>query len=166
MSLHDLQHESDASDSQAALAEALAEAGRALSTAEVLFHRAVAESAGLSPGDHKYLDVLLQEGPMPAGRLAELTGLTTGAVTGIVDRLEEAGLVRRTRDPDDRRKVIIRLREKEAMRKLGPAFEGLREAVDRLAARYTEEELAAILDYMRRCTVVLREQTQRLTGKG
>lgn len=153
------------SGNDAELAEALTEAGRALSTAEILFHRAVAESVDLSPGDHKYLDVLMQHGSMSAGQLAELTGLTTGAVTGIIDRLERAGLVRRAQDPEDRRKVIVHLREDEARRKIGPAFAGLAEAMEKLNARYSEEELDVILDYMTRCANILREQTQALRSK-
>lgn len=153
------------SGSDAKLVEALSEAGRALSTAEILFHRAVAESVDLSPGDHKYLDVLMQHGSMSAGQLAEMTGLTTGAVTGIIDRLEKAGLVRRARDPEDRRKVIVQLREDKAKQKIGPAFAGLGKAMEELNARYGDEELEVILDYMTRCADLLREQTQALRSK-
>ncbi|NBC19030.1 MAG: MarR family transcriptional regulator [Bacteroidetes bacterium] len=153
------------SDAGSTRSQALSAAGRALSTAEILFHRAVAESVGLSPGDHKYLDVLIQNGPMSAGQLAERTGLTTGAVTGIIDRLEKAGLVRRARDPEDRRKVIIELREDEAGKRIGPAFAGLGEAMETLNADYTDEELGIILDYMTRCADILREQTQRLRDR-
>lgn len=162
MSSRDINMEAGATDRHAELSQALSKAGRQLSTAEIFFHRSVAESVGLSAADHKYLDVLMQEGPVTAGRLAERTGLTTGAVTGAIDRLEEAGLVRRTRDPEDRRKVIVEPLREEAMRKIGPAFEGLAEAMQALNARYTEEELATILDYMKRCTAILREQTQKL----
>src|ERR1043166_5003014 len=65
------------------------------------------EEVGLNSTDFASLCLLLLHGPAPAGRLAALTGLTTGAVTGLVDRLERAGFVRRELDPADRRKVII-----------------------------------------------------------
>ena len=73
----------------------------------VLFGQTVANVVGISGSDLECLDFLNLEGRVTAGRLAEVTGLTTGAITGVVDRLEKAGLVRRERDPDDRRKVFI-----------------------------------------------------------
>src|SRR5436309_12984008 len=73
-----------------------------------IFSQAVADSAGVSSSDLECLDFLNLEGRVTAGRLAEVTGLTTGAITGVVDRLEKGGLVRRERDADDRRKVVIR----------------------------------------------------------
>ena len=60
---------------------------REMSTETIMFHQTVADVLGLHITDHKGLDLIYQYGPMPAGRLAELTGLTTGAVTGIIDRL-------------------------------------------------------------------------------
>ena len=81
--------------------------GNALSTAVVLYHEAIADRLGLSATEWKCLGLLRKSGPITAGRLAELTGLTTGAITGIVDRLERAGRARRASDPHDRRRVII-----------------------------------------------------------
>ena len=72
-----------------------------------MFGQTVANVAGISGSDLECLDFLNLEGRVTAGRLAEVTGLTTGAITGVVDRLEKAGLVRRERDEDDRRKVFI-----------------------------------------------------------
>src|SRR5437763_8916157 len=79
------------------------------STAVVLFHHAVAECLGLGPTDHKCLDLLLDRGAMSGSDLAAITGLTTGAITGVVARLEQAGYVRREPDPDDGRKQILHL---------------------------------------------------------
>ena len=73
----------------------------------VIFGQTVANTVGISGSDLECLDFLNLEGRVTAGRLAEVTGLTTGAITGVVDRLEKAGLVRRERDPADRRKVFI-----------------------------------------------------------
>src|SRR5205809_8022909 len=94
---------------RAALLQELEHALRRSSAQGVIFGQTVANVAGISPSDLECLDFLNLEGPVTAGRLAEVTGLTTGAITGVVDRLEKAGLVRRERDADDRRKVDIAL---------------------------------------------------------
>jgi DNA-binding MarR family transcriptional regulator len=73
----------------------------------ILFHQTLADWLGLNITDHKCLGFLLEEGPQTAGRLAELTGLTTGAITGVIDRLEKAGYVKREKDSHDRRRVMI-----------------------------------------------------------
>jgi DNA-binding transcriptional ArsR family regulator len=96
------------SDRATLLAVVGRELGREVSARMVMFHQAIAERLGLNATDHKALDLLGRAGPITAGELAELTGLTTGAITGIIDRLEKAGFVRRENDPKDRRRVIIR----------------------------------------------------------
>src|SRR5215813_7862986 len=80
---------------------------RQLSAATILFHQAVADRLGMNVTDHKCADILERHGPLTAGELAERTGLTTGAITGVIDRLEKTGFVRRAEDPGDRRRVII-----------------------------------------------------------
>src|SRR5207302_7266619 len=89
-----------------------------------IFSQAVADSAGVSSSDLECLDFLNLEGRVTAGRLAEVTGLTTGAITGVVDRLEKAGLVRRERDESDRRKVFIAV-VPEAVGRIGRLYEPL-----------------------------------------
>jgi len=76
---------------------------------ECVDDQAVAEAIGLNRTDMRCLDVIQREGPVPAGRLADETGLTTGAITTVLDRLERAGFARRTRDPADRRRVLVEL---------------------------------------------------------
>ena len=96
---------------------------RETSTETIMLHQAVADVLGLHITDHKCLDIIYRYGAMPAGRLAELTGLTTGAVTGIIDRLEKSGYVRRTDDPKDRRRIIVEpTRNKKLERKLEAIF--------------------------------------------
>src|SRR5215510_14383243 len=84
------------------------------STAVVLFHHAIAERLGLGPTDHKCLDLLRDRGPMAGTDLAAITGLTSGAITGVVARLERAGYLRREQDPRDGRKQILRLALKQS----------------------------------------------------
>jgi hypothetical protein len=79
------------------------------STAVVLFNHAVAERLGLGPTDHKSLDLLRERGPMAGSGLAAITGLTSGAITGVVARLEHAGYLRREPDPHDGRKQVLHL---------------------------------------------------------
>ena len=92
---------------RAALMQELENAMRRASAQGAIFAKTVADRAGISSSDMDCLDFLNLEGRVTAGRLAELTGLTTGAITGVVDRLEKAGFVRRERDEGDRRKVFI-----------------------------------------------------------
>lgn len=122
---------------------------RGMSTATVMFHQAIAEKAGLTATDHKYVDILLQHGDMTAGKLAEHTGLTTGAVTGVIDRLEKEGLVERARDPKDRRKVLVVLKKEAALRRIGPAFEEMQGSLDNLYAGFSLDELHTIERYLK-----------------
>ena len=85
-----------------------------------IFDGSVAELAGLHRTQWRCLDILTTRGPLTAGQLARATRLTTGAVTAVVDQLEAAGYVRRIRDPDDRRRVIIEPNE-EIGRRAAPS---------------------------------------------
>jgi DNA-binding transcriptional ArsR family regulator len=125
--------------------EELMQTGREMSAATVMFHSAVAERAGLSATEHKAMDILSRAGPLTAGQLAEHTGLTTGAVTGLIDRLEGAGFVRRARDPDDRRKVIVEPILEVLHGLIGPIFMEMGRAVGELYASYGESERQILL---------------------
>src|SRR5260370_1874146 len=103
----------------------LEHAMRRSSAQGVLYGQTVANVAGISGSDLDCMDFLNLEGRVTAGRLAEVTGLTTGAITGVVDRLEKAGLVRRERDDNDRRKVFIAT-VPENVAKVGRFFEHMR----------------------------------------
>src|ERR1700722_13349850 len=89
--------------------------GREFSTAIVMFHDAVGRLMGLSAVERKCIGVLRRLGPVTAGMIGGHTGLTPGAVTGLMDRLEKAGYVRREHDPRDRRKVLVELVPNEHM---------------------------------------------------
>jgi len=139
----------------------LQQAGQRLSLATILFHQAIADRLGLHPTDHKCIDLLASAGSTTAGELAEATGLSTGAITGVIDRLEAAGFVRREDDPNDRRRVIIRVVPKR-YRDVARLFEPLAAASARLGSRYSEQELSTILDFMTRGAEMLREATLEL----
>jgi DNA-binding MarR family transcriptional regulator len=146
------------------LIERFATLGRKLSQATVLFHAQIAEHVGLSATDHKCLDLAVQaERPLTAGQIADLSGLSTGAVTGVIDRLERAGFVRRVRDPHDRRKVLVEV-SKGSLTRYGDAYDGLWSALDRTIADYTEAELVAIERWVASMVATLRAEAARLAA--
>lgn len=134
-----------------------------MSTETILFHQGVADVVGLHITDHKCMHFIHRFGAMPAGRLAELTGLTTGAVTGIIDRLEEAGYVRRTNDPKDRRRTIIEpIRNKKLERKLEMIFIPLHERMHKLLSSYSDSELTLLLDAVTKSVELTHEESKKL----
>jgi DNA-binding MarR family transcriptional regulator len=143
------------------LLEGLLLAGRQVSTATIMFHQAIADRLGLNVTDHKCMDLLLMNGPLTAGELAGMTGLTTGAITAVIDRLERAGFVRREDDPRDRRRVVVQSVPKR-IRDIKRLFEPFAAMCAELGARYTDEDLAVILDFMTRSCEVLRQSTVEL----
>jgi DNA-binding MarR family transcriptional regulator len=145
--------------------ERLAALSRELSGATVLFHAQVAEQVGLSTTDHKCLDLAMRaDRPLTAGQIAEQSGLSTGAVTGVIDRLERAGYVRRVRDPHDRRKVLVEV-SKGNLAAYGDAFDGLWRALDRALASYSSDELKAIERYISEMIGVLQAEARRLAAR-
>ncbi|MFJ6677295.1 MarR family transcriptional regulator [Actinosynnema sp. NPDC091369] len=136
--------------------------GRELSTAVVAFHEAVGARLGVTAVDQRALALIAGKGPLTAGELAKEIHLTPGAVTGVADRLERAGLVRREPDPGDRRRVVI----SAIPGAFGRVFAGLSAAMDELSARYTPEEQRVIADWVVRTIAVLKEQTRLLTEPG
>jgi DNA-binding MarR family transcriptional regulator len=142
-----------------------ADLSRKLSQATVFFHSQIAEHVGLSATDHKCLDLAVQaERPLTAGQIAELSGLSTGAVTGVIDRLERAGFVRRVRDPHDRRKVLVEV-SRGSLSRYGDVYEGLWSALDSTLADYTEGELKAIERYLTSSIHLLNTEAGKLSGE-
>ncbi|MFI7680335.1 MarR family winged helix-turn-helix transcriptional regulator [Actinophytocola sp. NPDC049390] len=136
--------------------------GRELSTAVVAFHEAVGAYLGVSAVDQRALGMIGAHGPLTAGALATMIGLTPGAVTGMVDRLAHAGLVTRTQDPADRRRVVISVAD-TGRTVFGQVFSGLSTAMNVMMTRYTPQEQTLIADYVTRTIDILREQTRELT---
>lgn len=145
--------------------ESLHEMGRKFSDITLLLHELIAQNAGLAGADHKYLSILGQKGAMTAGEFAQKTGLTTGAITGVIDRLEKRGLARRKRDKLDRRKVVIEANHEKALKLLGPSFGKLQDKLAALYSQYSEEELTIIMDFMDRSNAMMRELFEELKTK-
>jgi DNA-binding MarR family transcriptional regulator len=134
-----------------------------MSTETVMFHQAVADELGLYITDHKCMDIIHRFGAMPAGRLGEMTGLTTGAITGMIDRLEKAGYVKRANDPKDRRKTIVEpIRNKKLERKIEMIFIPLHERMHKFLSSYSDSELTFLLDAMTKLIKQTHEETKRL----
>jgi len=136
--------------------------GRDLATKTVLFHHHLAARLGLSVTDLKCLDLLrAAEVPLTAKNLADLIGLTGGAITGVADRLEAAGFVERVRDPEDRRRWELRPvpgRQAEVFSLFAP----LGDAIAELAARYDDDQLDAITSFLTGLGIILDDQTEAL----
>jgi DNA-binding MarR family transcriptional regulator len=127
------------------------------------FFRAAAARIGMTVTDMQVMDILESTGPTTAGQLADLTGLTTGAITGMLNRLEEAGLVRRERDPNDGRRVIVRLAPgKGEMREISSIFDSIGKAWDELASRYDDEQIAFLLEFLKHSNTISRKEIVRL----
>src|ERR1700759_4457941 len=135
------------------------ELGREIGARTILFHQAIANIAGVSVTDMKCLDYVDRGEEVTAGDLARLTGLTTGAITAAIDRLEKAGLARRERGGTDRRKVFIRLSHSPTMDKIAPIFDALGKDTSLLASSYSTRELETIKDFCDRVIEIMRRHT-------
>lgn len=112
------------------------------------FDSAVADALGLNRTDMRCVDSLQRAGPQTAGQLAEVTGLTSGAMTTALDRLERAGFVQRVRDSEDRRRVLVEVTE-EAHRRAGQFYAGHLAMSERMFHDHTAEELELLLGMTR-----------------
>lgn len=151
------------SKARTALLQELEEAMRRSSAQGVMFGQAVANVAGISNSDLECMDILYLEGRVTAGRLAEVTGLTTGAITGVVDRLEKAGYVRRERDASDRRKVFISVVPEKAA-EIGKFYVPMQQAMEKVWSGYTDDELRLLLRFANDGYRGVLEATQALKG--
>jgi len=130
---------------------------RGLGTRSVLYQQKVATSLGLYNHDFIAVDILRESGAITAGELSRLTGLTTGSITSLVDRLEKADYVRRESDPKDRRKVMI-IPQYEHKEEVKEQYYALHEAMVELASTYTEDELKIIIQFLENANTVLENQ--------
>jgi MarR family transcriptional regulator, organic hydroperoxide resistance regulator len=119
---------------------------RILTRSSLLFQNAIAEKMGLNVTDAECIDFLMEMGSSTAGELANVTRLTTGAITNVIDRLEKAGFVKREKDPDDRRKVIVVLipERHETKKKY---YDSFARDVFTLFSGYSKKELKLLLSH-------------------
>jgi DNA-binding MarR family transcriptional regulator len=144
--------------------EELIDEVRRSQTATDRFDQAVADALGINRTDMRCVDVVDREGPVTAGRLAEATGLTTAAITTVLDRLERAGLARRIRDTADRRRVLVELTT-EARERASAFYLPHAELSERLFHRYTREEMELLLEFVRRSRQFNEEQAARVEAQ-
>lgn len=140
--------------------------GRKMSTQTVFLHQAIAQSVGLNATDTKCVDLILRgpEGGVTAGQLSEMTGLTTGAITHILDRLEKRKFIERVRDAGDRRKIFIRVRQ-QSLAPVIPKYEAIGKAFLGLAEEYGDEELQVICGYMEKATEISERELARIIAE-
>jgi DNA-binding MarR family transcriptional regulator len=124
---------------------------RRMGAQTVLTSQAVAQRFGLHTTDLEVLDLVYMRGQVSAGELAQATGLTTGSVTALIDRLVRAGYVERHADPDDRRRVLVRIRH-EAVAPIKAVYAPMSVRMSELWSTYSAEELAVISDFLERST--------------
>ena len=131
----------------------------------IQMHETIGRAAGLTGTDHKYLGFLMQKGQMTAGELSTLTGLTTGAVTGLIDRFEKKNLVKRVFAADDRRKVFIEPNTKNIMALFEPLYKGFRNKSEQIFESFTEKELKVIEIYFKKAIDLMEETTTKFNNK-
>jgi len=138
---------------------------RRMTAQSVLIGQAVSERFGLSSSDLECLDLALLSGGATAGEFAKATGLTTGAITGVIDRLELAGFVRREKDPADRRKVIVRARP-AMTRRIAPLYDSLQREMTALWSGYGDDDLTLILDFLTKSCDLAVQEIAKLQSRG
>ena len=134
---------------------------RGWQTDQDIFDEAAAAYAGINRTDFRCLDILDRGGPMTAGQLATASRLTSGAITAVLDRLEEADLVRRVRDTADRRRVMVEV-VPDLLQRSMPIYGPIIADGARDMATYTDEELAVIVDFLNRSRAMLERHTTRV----
>jgi DNA-binding MarR family transcriptional regulator len=131
----------------------------------IQMHEAIARKAGLSGTDHKYLGFLIEKGQMTAGELSNLTGLTTGAVTGLIDRFEKKKLVKRQFAKDDRRKVFIEPNTENIMALLAPLYKEFRNKSEILFASFSNKEIKILETYFLKAIEIMNATTNKMNTK-
>jgi DNA-binding MarR family transcriptional regulator len=137
---------------------------RASQNATDRFDQAVADTLGLNRTDMRLLDLLDREAPLTAGQLAARTGLTTGAITTAIDRLERSGHARRIRDPSDRRRIYVEPTP-EAKQKAGSFYSEHAQVAEDLYHRYTEEQIELLLGFVKNSREVNERKAAELEAE-
>jgi DNA-binding MarR family transcriptional regulator len=135
--------------------------GQMASTETALFHQVAAAKVGLGVTDLKTISTLLQEGEMTAGQLSQRLNLTTGAITSVINRLEQRGIVERVTDPSDRRKVIVAVR-RESLAPLDEVYRSMGDDFGELVETYSTEELAFLARFYEASIELTKREIARL----
>ena len=138
-------------------------AGRALSTAAVLYHGTLAELSGLSPTEWKALDLIQRLGPVTAGVLARESGLAPASVTALITRLERKGFARRLPNPADGRSVLVEI-VPERLGPPEPVFDDFLRSLHDLYEEFSDDELRSIVRFTTEAARRQHEATRRLPG--
>jgi DNA-binding MarR family transcriptional regulator len=145
--------------------EAIIEAGgqvfRAYQTSNDNFDQAIADHLGMNRTDMRCVDLIDQAGGMTAGELAKAAGLTSGAVTAVIDRLEKAGMAARVPDPADRRRVRIEVTPK-LWELTGPLMMPFLDESQAILDDYSTEELERFAEFIQRVIDVQSRHTERI----
>lgn len=144
------------------LVRQLNEQTRLLSANTVLFSQALADKAAIHSTDNECLDFLIINGSLTAGKLSELTGLTTGAVTAVIDRLEKAGFAKRERDKKDRRVINVFPNIKEINKRIMPHAKSMQNAFNVITEKFSEKDLEIILRFVSEANEVAKEEINKL----
>jgi DNA-binding MarR family transcriptional regulator len=127
----------------------------------IQMHESIGRKIGLTGTDHKYLGFLIQKGAMTAGELSVITGLTTGAVTGLIDRFEEKKLVSRQPDKNDRRKINIVPDNDRIGKLIIPFYQDFQDNTDQLFASFSSEELKTLEKYFRKAMEIMNNKIEK-----
>lgn len=131
----------------------------------IQMHENIARKAGLSGTDQKYLGFFLVKGAMTAGELMEVTGLTSGAVTGLIDRFEKKDLVKREFAKTDRRKVLVVPDTEKIMQLLAPLYKDYRSHSEQLIGSFAEEDLKIIEKFLEGSIAIMSETVNQFKDK-
>lgn len=151
---------------RAKLLEKVWDLGRKMSTQTVFLHQAIAQTVGLNATDTKCIELISRAGdePVTPGWIGRRTGLSSGAVTHILDRLEKRRYIERVRDAKDRRKIFIRLRP-DVFRQLAPKYEPIGRASLGVADQYSDRELELVCRFMEQLSEISQRELERVIAQ-
>jgi DNA-binding MarR family transcriptional regulator len=139
------------------LASALIAEMRQFIAGAILFNHQVADQLGINLTDHQIINLLDLLGPSTPGQLAQLTGLSSGGITVVLDRLEKAKYIKRERHPRDRRSVLVTAASPRAMAEIHNIYEHVNKAMGRIFSAYDDAQLKLILDFFHRTNNLRRK---------
>jgi DNA-binding MarR family transcriptional regulator len=145
---------------------------RKMGAQSVVTSKTVADRFDLNQTDLEVLDLIFLRKQASAGDLADATGLSSGSVTALIDRLETAGYIERMDDPEDRRRVLVRVCQ-EAIEPIKATYMGMQKKMFALWSTFEPRDLKVITEFVTRstelavaCCKEIREQTDALRDKG